>query len=51
VQSRSRSREKKEVVGDQFEMQNVAPVLMHPGHGRGCSLGLTEEDAKRGAAM
>ena len=46
--SRSRSREKK---GDQFEMQNVAPVLMHPGHGRTGSAGLTEEDAKRGAAL
>jgi len=51
VQSRSRSREKKENMGDQFEMQNVAPVLLHPGHGRTGSLGLREEDAKRGAAV
>jgi hypothetical protein len=48
MQSRSRSREKK---GDQFEMQDVAPVLLHPGHGRAGSVGLTEEDAKRGAAL
>lgn len=31
---RSRSREKKEVGGDRIEMQNVAPVLLHPGNGR-----------------
>ncbi|KAG0648361.1 hypothetical protein D0Z07_5587 [Hyphodiscus hymeniophilus] len=40
--------------GDQFEMQNVAPILMHPGHGRGgseASVALTEEDARRGAAL
>lgn len=48
MQSRSPSREKK---GDQFEMQNVAPVLSHPGHGRTPSIPLTEEDAKRGAAL
>ena len=47
---RSRSREKGREA-DQFEMQNVAPVLLHPGHGRGGSVGLTEEDAKRGAAL
>jgi hypothetical protein len=50
---RSRSKENREKTRDagQFEMQNVAPVLMHPGHGRGGSIGLTEEDAKRGAAL
>jgi len=49
---RSRSREKKpENEGDRIEMQNVAPVLLHPGHGRGGSLGLTEEDARRGNAV
>ena len=47
---RSRSREKGRD-GGQFEMQNVAPVLMHPGHGREGSIGLTEEDARRGAAL
>jgi hypothetical protein len=48
---RSRSREPREKDGGQFEMQNVAPILNHPGHGRGGSFGLTEEDAKRGAAL
>jgi hypothetical protein len=28
-----------------------APVLQTPGHGRGGSLGLTEEDARRGHAL
>ena len=53
---RSASRDKGEMErdGGQFEMQNVAPVLMHPGHGRGGSGGsipLTEEDARRGSAI
>lgn len=57
-QSRSRSREKRESQGkDHFEMQAVAPKLQHPGHGRQNSnnstrsLGLTEEDHKRGDAV
>jgi hypothetical protein len=59
VRQRSRSprREKQE---NHFELQNVAPVLHHPGHGRqgsnnsnhsARSLGLTEEDHKRGDAV
>jgi hypothetical protein len=53
---RSTSRDKWETGrdGGQFEMQNVAPILNHPGHGRGgsgTSIALTEEDAKRGAAL
>jgi hypothetical protein len=42
---------------NQFELQNVAPVLHHPGHGRqgsnnsDRSLGLTEEDHRRGDAV
>jgi hypothetical protein len=51
VPARSRSREKKEREGDRIEMQNVAPVLLHPGHGRGGSLGLTADDAKNGDAL
>jgi len=35
--------------GDKFEMQNVAPVLLHPGNGR--ESGLTEDDARRGKAL
>jgi len=52
--SRSRSREKRdrESMGDRIELQNVgpvqnvAPVLLHPGHGRGRSL--SDEDVKNG---
>lgn len=51
IRSRSRENREKERDGGQFEMQNVAPLLMHPGHGRRGSIGLTEEDAKRGAAL
>lgn len=51
VRSRSRENREKERDDGGFEMQNVAPVLKHPGHGRGGSLGLTEEDAKSGAAL
>ncbi|KAH9205784.1 hypothetical protein DL95DRAFT_528666 [Leptodontidium sp. 2 PMI_412] len=43
---RSRSREKRETI----EMQNVAPVLLHPGHGRGAGP-LTDEDVRRGNAL
>ncbi|KAH8794625.1 hypothetical protein BGZ57DRAFT_866801 [Hyaloscypha finlandica] len=53
-QNRSRSREKKDSKGDHFEMQVVAPTLEHPGHGRqgsDKSLGLTEEDHRRGDAV
>lgn len=57
-QARSRSREKKDKPGDHFEMQSVgAPTLHHPGHGRQesqtstHSLGLTEEDHRRGSAI
>lgn len=48
---RSRSREKREPLGDRIEMQNVAPVLLHPGNGRGRPITLTEEDAKNGHAV
>ncbi|KAG9235295.1 hypothetical protein BJ875DRAFT_374536 [Amylocarpus encephaloides] len=34
--------------GDRIEMQNVAPVLLHPGNGRGQPAGLAAEDARRG---
>lgn len=53
VEGKVRSREKggQGWDGEQFEMQDVAPVLMHPGHGRGGSVGLTEEDARRGEAL
>jgi len=40
--------------GDRIEMQNVPPVLLHPGHGRAAAPylpGLGEEDMKRGTAM
>jgi len=48
---RSRSTEKRalEPHGDKIEMQNVAPVLLHPGNGR--NGGLTEDDARRGQAL
>jgi hypothetical protein len=46
--NRSRSRDN---YGDRIEMQNVAPVLMHPGHGRGDSIALTEDDMRRGDAL
>ncbi len=51
--SRSRSRDGKEPEGegDRIEMQNVPPVLLHPGHGRGVSIALTEEDARSGNAL
>lgn len=54
--SRSPKREKQEIQ-DHFELQNVAPVLQHPGHGRHGSntstrsLPLTEEDYRRGNAV
>lgn len=49
--ARSKSTEHKVVKpeGDRIEMQNVAPVLLHPGNGRGRIL--TEEDARRGHAL
>lgn len=40
--------------GDRIEMQNVPPVLLHPGHGRGAAPylpGLGEEDMRKGNAM
>ncbi|TVY49865.1 hypothetical protein LOCC1_G000216 [Lachnellula occidentalis] len=39
--------------GDRIEMQNVPPVLLHPGHGRAAFYppGLGEEDMKKGDAM
>jgi hypothetical protein len=51
--SRSRSNEEMEG-GDRIEMQNVPPVLLHPGHGRGAAPylpGLSEEDVRKGNAM
>lgn len=50
---RSRSTEKRwlEEEGDRIEMQNVPPVLLHPGNGRGAHAGLTEEDLMRGQAL
>ncbi|KAL3425870.1 hypothetical protein PVAG01_02661 [Phlyctema vagabunda] len=47
---RQRSRER-EVEGERIEMQNVPPVLMHPGHGRGKSASLTEDDYRSGRAV
>jgi hypothetical protein len=51
--SRSRSREKggSPYDGDRIEMQNVPPVLKHPGHGRGASIALTEDDMRNGNAV
>jgi len=54
---RNRSKSPKRGKDNQFELQNVAPVLHHPGHGRqgsnnsNHSLGLTEEDHRRGDAV
>ena len=48
--SRSQSTEKRMKDQQGFEMQNVAPVLQHPGNGRS-QTGLTEEDAKSGRAL
>jgi hypothetical protein len=54
--SRSPKREKQEIQ-NHFELQNVAPVLHHPGHGRHGSntstksLPLTEEDYRMGNAV
>lgn len=47
---RSSSREKREPEGERIEMQNVAPVLLHPGNGRGRPLA-ADEDAKTGHAV
>jgi hypothetical protein len=52
--TRSRSRDQKERFREDEEgipMQNVAPVLNHPGHGREGSLGLTADDHKKGHAV
>lgn len=58
VRQRSRSpRREKQEIQNHFELQNVAPVLQHPGHGRQGSntstksLPLTEEDYKKGNAV
>lgn len=51
---RSRSRDQKERIREDEEgipMQNVTPVLNHPGHGRQGSLGLTADDHKQGHAV
>ncbi|KAN0103309.1 hypothetical protein V8E51_011622 [Hyaloscypha variabilis] len=51
---RNRSRSPNREKNNQFELQNVAPVLHHPGHGRqdsNNSLGLTEDDHRRGDAV
>ena len=56
VRNRSKSPKRGEK-NNQFELQNVAPVLHHPGHGRQGSgnstrsLGLTEDDHRRGDAV
>ena len=49
--NRGRDAKAREDDGDRIEMQNVAPVLLHPGPGRVLPAGLTEEDARRGAAL
>lgn len=41
----------REPEGDRIEMQNVAPVLLHPGHGRGSPTGLDDNDARRGNTL
>jgi hypothetical protein len=46
--NRSIDRVEREPEGDRIEMQNVAPVLLHPGNGRGQPAGLYSEDARRG---
>jgi hypothetical protein len=58
VRQRSRSpRREKQEIQNHFELQNVAPVLHHPGHGRQGSntstksLPLTEEDYRKGNAV
>jgi len=43
-------RKEKETESETFEMQAVAPVLMHPGNGRG-GRGMGEEDARSGRAL
>jgi len=51
---RSRSTEKRffpdDDDGDRIELQNVAPVLLHPGNGRWGG-GLNEYDARQGHAL
>jgi hypothetical protein len=49
--SRSRDEEGSPYNSDRIEMQNVPPVLKHPGHGRGDSIALTEDDMRRGNAV
>jgi hypothetical protein len=46
-----KERKEREYEQGAMELQNVAPMLQHPGHGRTNSRGLTEEDAKRGSAL
>ena len=48
--TRSRSMDKRwqEQDGDRIEMQNVPPVLLHPGNGRNHHAGLTEENVMQG---
>lgn len=49
---RSRSTEKRELKdADRIELQNVAPVLLHPGNGRSGNGGLGEDDMRRGLAL
>ncbi|PQE16610.1 Lpxtg-domain-containing protein [Rutstroemia sp. NJR-2017a BBW] len=45
LKMRERRRKMEEAEGERIELQNVAPVLSHPGHGRLGQRGLTSEDA------
>ncbi|EPE29709.1 hypothetical protein GLAREA_00869 [Glarea lozoyensis ATCC 20868] len=45
--NRSIDKVEREPEGDRIEMQNVAPVLLHPGNGRGQPAGLYSEGARR----
>lgn len=48
--NRSIDRVERESEGDRIELRNVAPVLLHPGNGRGQPAGLYSDDARRGGS-
>jgi len=48
--SRSREKQQPEIEMDRIEVQNIAPVLLHPGHGRGrADLSPQDDDWRRNA--